>query len=405
MVLARSAILGLLGLAAASTQGGVLAEPFVPADDGVILERLPPVDPKLKHELRLMRRALEADPGHPGLALSLALAYARLGRAEGDPRYDGYAQAALAPWWDEPGPPLPVLMLRATLKQRRHEFSAALADLDRLLARAPADTQALLTKATILSVQGRPEAALETCELLPGDRELIRAACVAGAIGRGGRAREADRLLADALAGAGEVDPEVRIFALTIQAELAAQLGDAAQAEARFREALDLEVRDPYLLGAFADFLLDEDRAAEVPGLLGEVTRIDPLLLRLALAERRLGHPQLGEHVRRLGDRFEAEVRRGDTVHLREAARFALHLIDRPREALEVALANFGTQREPVDARLVLEAAHAAGRPEAAAPVLAWLRQTGLGDARIEALMTSLQEGVRCGRRSSPRPY
>jgi tetratricopeptide (TPR) repeat protein len=395
MRIARSAILGLLGLAAVSAQIQALAAPFVPADDSLILERLPPVDPGLKHELRIMRRALEADPGHLGLALSLALGYARLGRAEGDPRYDGYAQAALAPWWDERAPPLPVLMLRATLKQRRHEFDAAIADLDRLLARSPADTQALLTKATILSVQGRPEAALESCELLPGGVvELTRAACVAGAIGRGGRAREADRLLRAALAGAGEVDPGLRIFALTLHAELAAQLGDAAQAEACFRKALDLEVRDPYLLGAFADFLLDGDRAAEVPGLLGEVTRIDPLLLRLAIAERRLGHPQLGEHVRRLGDRFEAEVRRGDTVHLREAARFALHLIDRPREALNLALANFRTQREPMDARLVFEAAHAAGRPEAAAPVLAWLRQTGLEDARIEALMTSLREGV-----------
>src|SRR5918996_3322230 len=83
MVPARSMILGLLGLAGASAQSGVLAEPFVPADDGVILERLPPVDPELKRKLRLIRTAFEANPGHPGLALSLALAYARLGRAEG----------------------------------------------------------------------------------------------------------------------------------------------------------------------------------------------------------------------------------------------------------------------------------------------------------------------------------
>jgi tetratricopeptide (TPR) repeat protein len=395
MSLARSAILGLLGLAAACAQSQVLAGAFVPADDEMVLERLPPIDPELKRELRIMQRVLEADPGHLGLALSLALGYARLGRAEGDPRYDGYAQAALAPWWSEPSPPSAVLMLRARLKQRRHEFDAALADLDRLLARSPADPQALLTKATIFSVQGRPEAALRNCELLPGDVvELTKATCIAGAIGRGGRAREADRLLTRALAGSGGVDPDLRIFALIIHAELAVQLGDAARAEARFREALGPGVRDPYLLGAFADFLLAQDRAGEVLELLKDATRVDPLLLRLSIAERRLGHPQLAGHVKRLGDRFEAEIRRGDTVHLREAARFALHLIERPQEALDLALANFEAQREPSDARLVLEAAHAAGRPEAGAPVLDWLRQTGLEDARIEALTTSLREGV-----------
>ena len=83
-------------------------------------------------------------------------AYVALGRSEGDPRYDGYAQAALAPWWDLAEPPVPVLILRATLEQRRHDFDAALADLERVLARQPRHPQALLTKATILEVQGKP---------------------------------------------------------------------------------------------------------------------------------------------------------------------------------------------------------------------------------------------------------
>ncbi|MDQ2694168.1 MAG: hypothetical protein M3Z21_02095, partial [Pseudomonadota bacterium] len=72
---------------------------------------------------------------------------------------------------------------------------------------------------------------------------------------------------------------------------------------------------------------------------------------------------------------------------LRDQARAALHLLRRPDEALDLALRNWAVQREPWDARLVLEAALAAGNPAAAGPVLEWLKETGLEDARLAALM------------------
>jgi tetratricopeptide (TPR) repeat protein len=173
----------------------------------------------------------------------------------------------------------------------------------------------------------------------------------------------------------------------TILGELAEQLGQVAAAEKHFRAALSFERRDPYLLGAYADFLLDQDRPGEVRELLEDESRIDPLLLRLALAERRLGAAALGEHVALLQARFDAARRRGDSVHLREEARFTLHLLDRPGEALELARRNWATQREPADARLLLEAALAADDPAAAQPVLHWLDRTGLEHVRIEPLV------------------
>ena len=150
--------------------------------------------------------------------------------------------------------------------------------------------------------------------------------------------------------------------------------------------------RDPYLLGAYADFLLDQDRPGEVLELLEDESRIDPLLLRLALAERRLGAAALDEHLALLQDRFDAARRRGDSVHLREEARFTLHLLDRPGEALELARRNWATQREPADARVLLEAALAASKPAAAQPVLEWLERTGLEHVGIEALVDRLAE-------------
>jgi tetratricopeptide (TPR) repeat protein len=385
--------LALLGALALPTAGH--AEPFVPASDAAVLEQLPSAGDPLLRDLRDQRAALAQSPGDLDIALSLAAAYVRLGRREADPRYDGYAQAALATWWDLAEPPIPVLILRATLRQRRHDFEAALADLERVLARWPWHPQALLTQATILGVQGKPALALDSCVDLAGSVEiLVEAACAAGAHGLDSRARDGYRLLQEALSRSPGAEPLLRVWALTILAELAAQLGDSAAAEKRFREALTLERRDPYLLGAYADFLLDEDRPAEVLELLDGESRIDPLLLRLTLAERRLGVAGLDEHVALMQARFDAARRRGDSMHLREEARFTLDLLDRPPRAVELALENWATQREPSDARILLEAAVAAQDPAAAQPVLDWLARTGLQHVRLQALVDQLAEAA-----------
>jgi hypothetical protein len=39
-----------------------------------------------------------------------------MARSESDPRYNGYAEAALRPWWSLPHPPNSVLLLRAPMK-------------------------------------------------------------------------------------------------------------------------------------------------------------------------------------------------------------------------------------------------------------------------------------------------
>jgi hypothetical protein len=388
----RRGSIALLMLAALVVPDAGRAEPFVPDSDALVLERMPAAGDDLTRQLRDRRADLARNPDDLELALSLAAGYVRLGRREADPRYDGYAQAALAPWWNLAAPPIPVLLVRATLAQRRHDFAGALADLERVVAQAPRHPQAWLAKATILGVQGEPAQAQRSCAQLAGTVEsLIEAACAAGAYGWGGRARDAYRVLRDVLSRSPGAAPEIRVWALTILGELATQQADAAAAERHFRDALALELRDPYLLGAYADFLLDEDRPAEVLALLEGETRVDPLLLRLSLAEQRLGAEGLEEHVALLQARFDAARRRGDSVHLREEARFTLNLLDRPARALQLALDNWTTQREPADARILLEAALAAGDPAAAGPVLEWLDRTGLEHVRIKALADQLK--------------
>ena len=84
-----------------------------------------------------------------------------------------------------------------------------------------------------------------------------------------------------------------------------------------FRAALAQDPGDAYAKGAFADFLLDAGRHAEVVALLDGDTRNDALLLRLAQAEKALSatSERFRLHAGWLADRFAAARRRGDDVN------------------------------------------------------------------------------------------
>ena len=110
----RSAAGWLLALLAGA--GWVGAAPFVPADRRPRSSSGRPSRRPIRRCGRCAgkRAALARAPGNLALALQVARRYSELGRVTGDPRYSGYAQAALLPWWDQAEPPRDVLLLRAT---------------------------------------------------------------------------------------------------------------------------------------------------------------------------------------------------------------------------------------------------------------------------------------------------
>lgn len=370
----------------------VLAEPYVPEEGTMVVERLPSQAGSVDKDLRRRRAALTASPENLQLATELARLYIQIGRSTSDPRYLGYAQAALSPWWDQAAPPASVLILRATLKQSQHQFASALYDLDAVLSADPRNAQALLTRATILQVQGKPEQAKESCRKLSGQAaELVVATCYAGAASLQGEAERSYALLETTLQRSGTVEPGLKVWALTLQAEIAERLGRREAAERHFRQALAIDPSDAYLLGAYADLLLEQNRSAEVAALLREHMRVDSLLLRYTLALKRQQSPEIQQHVDALQSRFSAAAMRGDTVHLREQARFKLQLQNDPETALRIAQENWSTQKEPADARLLLEAALANRDEEPAKPVLAWMSQTGVEDKSLQELAAKLE--------------
>jgi hypothetical protein len=363
--------------------GSAWANPFVPTDAKLVLETIPEARDPGGAQLRALHAALAADPGNPDLAVRAAQADIATARAAGDPRYLGRAEAALARWPAGPDTPVPVLLLRANLLQASHDFNGSLALLGQVVHRDPGNRQAWLTRAAVHLAHGDTDAARQDCgRFAVMSIGLVPDTCVAGVMAATGNAPAALRALTLSLATHAEEPAAARLFALTTAAETAAALGDASAAD-RFAAALAVDGNDPYLLAAYSDFLLDQHRPGDVVSLLAGRTRVDPLLLRLALAEQALGSARAAAHIADLANRFDTARSRGEVVHRREEARFRLLLCNDPAGALALARANWEVQREPADARILLEAASAAHAPEAARPVAAWIKQTGLQDVRL----------------------
>lgn len=381
----------LLPLAAAAEE----PRPLTPQDDERVLTRVPVLPPEARARALALRSGQPAPAADLPLALRQAQQNITLARQHSDPRFIGYAQAALAPWWELAAPPPEVLVMRAIIRQHQHDFSAALADLEQALSARPTLAQAWMTRASLQLVRGDVAGARTSCERLVAlTSPLASAGCMGTVEGVSGSAAAALTRLEEVLDRSTDKDP-ARPWVLTLMAELAARMGDAVRAEALFKRALSAGEPDAYLLAAWADFLLERGRAEEVFPVLSSRKDSDGLLLRLALAERAARRSPLSGHAEELARRFAASRARGDVIHLREEAIFTLHLAEDPARALKLAQENWALQREPTDARILLEAALAARAPAEAEPVLRWMEETGIEDVRLHALAAQLQGGAR----------
>ena len=368
------------------------AAPYRPSDDATVLVTVPPAAASTQTAFRTAQNALAANPNDLDLALEVARAAIRDGRASADPRRYGQAQAALAPWWSIPNPPMSVRVLRAIVRQSLHDFAGAEADLEAILRLDPRNGQARLTRAFVRQTVGSLADAKDDCRRLPPSVGALAAAvCWLRVQALTGSAASALERLDQVIKIYGKVDPLVLRWAQAVGADMAAMLGQTEAADLHFSEAT-ADGGDIPTLVASADHLLDTDRPAEVLTLLADRSEADIVYLRLAIAGKRLDDARAPHWTALLADRFAAANAGGVQLHLREEARFELEVRGDAATALKLALANWKIQKEPSDARLVLQTALAANDPAAAADVLAFIEKTGLADTRIKPLQDKVAE-------------
>jgi predicted Zn-dependent protease len=373
--------------------GTAAAAPYLPSSDDQVVERLPlKSGDRAARELARLRASWRRDPANVDAAVALSMAYIEQALAEGDPRYVGYAQSALQRWWSLPDAPPAVRVQRAIVLQYEHRFDEALADLSAATRAEPDDALAWSWATAIHLVRGNLDGARQSCERLADVApDLVGVACRAQIAALTGRADAAAASLRDALRAHADADPALRLWVLTRLAETEERRGDAGAAERAYRDALALQRADVYLQAAYADFLLDRGRAAEVLALLKDQTRADVLLLRLAIAAKATHDPKRDAHARELAARFDAARARGDVSHQKEESRFALAVLGDSARALQLALANYRQQKEVADARIVLEAAVAARQRAPAEGVLQWMAASGVQSPALRALAAQLE--------------
>ena len=322
-------------------------------------------------------------PADPTAATRLAEHYFDLAMASGDPRYVGYADAVIKPFGQTKSAAL--VGLRGQLRQYRHHFKEALDDFDTALQIDPEFASAHAWRGAVFLVQAKyPEAQKECAALRALGRRNLYGGCEGLVLAYNGQMKAGMTLLKNTLDGTQVAGN--RLWLLTRMAEVAAWRDQFHVAEEYYLQALALKLDDSYLLAAWADFLLDQQRPAEVVKWLGKWVASDGLLLRLALAENQLKLPTAAAHVQVLDDRFAAAKLRDDTTHLAEEARFQLQLRGDARVAVRLAAANYAVQREPRDARVLLEAALAAGDGAAAQTARDWLTTSRFEDAHLRQL-------------------
>jgi tetratricopeptide (TPR) repeat protein len=368
-------------------------EPYIPTREDEVLERLPRSFSSSQREVAKLRQQLSRSPHDVELACEVARQFMGLGIAQGDPRFFGYARAALGPWWNAEQASSSILKIRAKLKEKEHLYDDAIADLSQILRGQPEDDQVLLEIANLYRVQGKFDLANEACDKLEAFAGVVPTTLARAPIQAAtGQAEIAYESLQKILPEARSQFPTTVQWIITSQAQISAALGRAALAEQHFQEGLAAQPNDIYLLRSYGDFLLDTGKPKVALKVLQEHIRDTAILLGATIAARDSGDRSLTEEwVDQLATRFREARIRNDQTHGRLEARFVLKLQNDPNNALSIALKNWEQQKELSDARLVLEAALKAGNPSSVSSVLDFLEMSGMQDVHLQELTKKLE--------------
>ena len=348
------------------------AEVILPTSDAQVIERLPPAT----------RVGNSTDPVSATRDANALLDEAR---RQGDPRLAGRALARLARWQNDPSAAPELVITLASVEQYIHQFERAIARLQALVQRDPAQPQAWLMLATLRRVQGRYAESDAACtQVGRTTAPPYGPACLAENAGLHGdfdAARQALSALRTRFPS-----PAMRGWLSTTLAELEERAGRPEAAEAAWRDVL-ASSPDGYALIGWADFLIAQGRPQEAWAALqapsSDERRNDNVLLRLAIAARRAHRPEAKALHAELRERFAlADQRPESGGHERERALAALDLDDKPRAALALAKQNATWQREPIDLMILARCALAAGDVAAQAQARAIAAEVGMLDAR-----------------------
>jgi Tfp pilus assembly protein PilF len=353
------------------------AERLRPAADDVVLT----VPARISDDpIAVLERQMRGGLADARLVEELTTLYIERARQTREPRYFTRAETLLQPWIDSSAASASLLNLQADILQNRHDFAAAREALDRAVQRDPRNAGSRLLRATVNGVQGRFDEARPDClAVLALGETVAGSACLAQVLGSTGRVAAAEALLRP-------LQNRESAWVLSLLADFADRRGDTAGAERHLREALTLEPYNDAARSALCDLLIERGATTEAMALLDLPNLSYGLLVRAARVQAlRHDGTAISRTRQRLAELESLAARRGDVPHLREQALLALEVDRDAQRALTLAKANFATQREAIDVRLLARAALSLKDRATLADLKQWLATTGFEDHRLEA--------------------
>jgi len=382
VVLTVAAVAGVAAPAAA-------ADRFVPTDPHFVVADVRQAVPD--GELRQLIARWRANPADEAASVSLAEGFIERARRLREPMFMGRAEAVLAAAAARPAASTTAQRLYAGTLQYRHDFSAAEALLGLALNAAPYDMAARVQRASLRLVRGDFAGARSDCARLMaagGGGQAIALACLAQVHASSNRLDQGSALLASYPAPPAH-DAAIRAYWLTVRGELAERANRLDRAIADYGAALALEPENDSIRATLADALLARGERHDASELLKVERPGLALLVRRAVCAYGAERDALRA---RATAWLELEAARGDSIHAREAAMLALDGGD-AAAALAAAQANFRSQKELADVRLLARAAVAAHDARARQQLQEWLRSTGYRDAVTENILGSASPG------------
>jgi tetratricopeptide (TPR) repeat protein len=395
---------------------------ITPSSPDQVLERLPPrigvgTNPRVNSN-KLPQQPLKSSTSqttnqNTQSVLTTAAQLIHLSRTSGDPRYLGRAQSTLSTFWDSPKAPIRAIILQASIEQSRHEFDVAKRTLMRAISLGTTPTlnqsgerveqqrthlaQAWLTLATLERVAGDYPEALKACLQVTGLQvSFYGNACqleTQSHLGEHATAVTGLRSMAQQL----EQNPSSPNASAANQSWLWSLIGEAHEragqdvlAAKAYEKSIAVQP-DIYTVIAAADLALRQSQniatnANKAIAMLAKVNETDSVLIRKALALKRLNDSQWKLIAADLAERFNQIKNRGDDpkAHAREQALFELWLNDNSAESLRFSLVNLDRQRESIDWFISLQAAAKQADQKTLLELKNRLKKTKLVDARLE---------------------
>lgn len=269
-------------------------------------------------------------------------------------------------------------LLLARVRQHQHAFDAAL---KLLQAPMPASLEAdrALLSASILRVQGQWPDALQQCMKIPSQLPE-HALCAWPILSLQGELQAA----LDALQAL-----DISSWSLSNQhwlhserAEMLERTGDDSGALREWMRALRINPQDMLSASLAADLLLRLQRPDGALSLLQELPDAEAIELRRLHARKVLADGDWKNPAALQLQRLQISADVHERPHPRELTQAAL-LMDKSELARHWARINWSEQKEPIDARLLLQASAASDSADAQQAVRNWMEQTGFEDARL----------------------